>query len=194
MHLSQQETNFQDPPGAADDSFSDPFRRKSMRNLMIFVVTILLASCVAAPKTVSEFRQVMQNRPAFMKEESHVINRELSVIERDLGRKSKECLQFGYSTSTRSGASARNNTVVYHPHIRTNGKNKAELFIQEERTPQPVGAPKGGAYIFLADLKQITSSKTQMILYGPSFPTWQPIFDAIKGWSEGKNIKCPDSP
>jgi hypothetical protein len=75
-----------------------------------------------------------------------------------------------------------------------NGTNKAEMYLQEERIPQPVGAPKGGAYMFLADMKQGTSGKTQMTLYGPSFATWQPIFDAVKGWSEGKNIKCPDSP
>jgi hypothetical protein len=165
-----------------------------MQNFLILIVAILLASCAPAPRSVAEFRQAMLGRPAMMKQESHTVNRELSVVVNDLGRKSKECLQFGYSSTTRAGASARSNTVVYHPHIRMNGKNKAEMFIQEEHIPQPVGSPKGGAYIFLADMKQATSAKTQMTLYGPSFPTWQPIFDAIKGWSEGKNIKCPDSP
>jgi hypothetical protein len=165
-----------------------------MQKLMVFVVTILLASCVPAPKSVGEFREAMRGRPTMMKEESHNINRELSSVVKDVERKSKECLQFGYSTSTRAGASARTNTVVYHPHTRTTGKNKAEMYIQEEHIPHPVGSPKGGAYVFLADMKQVTSAKTQMTMYGPSFPTWQPIFDAIKGWSEGKNIKCPDSP
>ena len=174
--------------------FPSNYLGESMQKIMAFVVMLLLASCAPAPKSIGEFREAMSGHPAMMKEESHNINRDFSVIVKDVERKSKECLQFGYSTSTRAGASARTNTVVYHPHIRMNGKNKAEMFIQEEHIPQPAGSPKGGAYIFLADIKQVTFAKTQIIMYGPSFPTWQPIFDAIKGWSEGKNIKCPDSP
>jgi hypothetical protein len=73
------------------------------------------------------------------------------------------------------------------------GKTKAEMYIQEEHIPAAIGSPAGGAYVFLADMKT-SSSKTQMTIYSPSFPTWQPIVDAVKGWSEGKNIKCPDSP
>jgi len=63
-----------------------------------------------------------------------------------------------------------------------------------ERIPKSIGAPEGGAYVFLADIEQITAAKTRVSMYGTSFPTWQPIFDAIKGWGEGKNIKCPDTP
>jgi len=165
-----------------------------MQKSVILLIPFLFASCVPAPKSVNEFREAMQSHPAMMKEEQHNINRELSIVVKDLERKSKECLQFGYSASTRAGASARTNTVVYHPHTRITGKNKAEMYIQEEHIPQPAGSPKGGAYVFLADMKQMSSSKTQMTIYSPSFPTWQPIIDAVKGWSEGKNIKCPDSP
>ncbi len=165
-----------------------------MRKLIILVVPCLLASCVPAPKSVNEFREAMQSHPAMMKEESHTINRNLSVVVKDLERKSKECLQFGYASTTRAGASSRTNSVVYHPHVRMSGKAKAEMFIQEEHIPAAVGSPKGGAYVFLADIKEASSSKTQMTIYSPSFPTWQPIIDAVKGWSEGKNIKCPDSP
>jgi len=165
-----------------------------MQKLVILLVPFLFASCVPAPKSVNEFREAMQSHPSMMKEESHAVNRDLSVVVKDLDRKSKECLQFGYKSTTRAGASARSNTVVYHPHVRMSGKAKAEMFIQEEHIPAAIGSPKGGAYVFLADMKQASSSKTQMTIYSPSFPTWQPIIDAVKGWSEGKNIKCPDSP
>ncbi len=162
--------------------------------LFFSVVLLLLFSCAPAPQSVREFRDAMQTHPASMKQETHTANRNLSAVVSDLDRKSKECLQFGYSSTTRAGASARTNTVVYHPHIRMNGKGKAEMFLQEEHIPAAVGSPKGGAYVFLADLKQASASKTQMTIYSPSFPTWQPIIDAVKDWSDGKSAKCPDSP
>jgi len=165
-----------------------------MKMFIVLLLPFLLASCAPAPKSVNEFREAMQSHPAMMKEESHTVNRNLSVAVKDLERKSKECLQFGYQSTTRAGAASRSNTVLYHPHVRMSGKAKAEMFIQEEHIPAAIGSPKGGAYVFLADMKQISSSKTQMTIYSPSFPTWQPIVDAVKGWSEGKNIKCPDSP
>jgi hypothetical protein len=165
-----------------------------MRKLIFLVVPFLFSSCVPAPKSVNEFREAMQSHPSMMKEESHTVNRNLSVVVKDLERKSKECLQFGYESTTRAGAAARSNAVLYHPHVRMSGKAKAEMFIQEEHIPAAIGSPKGGAYVFLADMKRVSSSKTKMTIYSPSFPTWQPIIDAVKGWSEGKNIKCPDSP
>ncbi len=165
-----------------------------MRILIVLVILHLFASCAPAPKSVSEFREAMQGHPAYMKEESHAVHRTLPVVVKDLERKSKECLQFGYQSTTRAGASARSNTVVYHPHVRMQGKTKAEMYLQEERIPAAIGAPEGGAYVFLADMKQVSSGTTQMTIYSPSFPTWQPIIDAVKGWSEGKNVKCPDSP
>lgn len=165
-----------------------------MRKLVISAVLLLFAACVPAPKSVNEFREAMQSHPAMMQEESHTASRNLSAVVKDLDRKSRECLQFGYASTTRSGAAQRSNTVVYHPHVKMRGQAKAEMYIQEEHIPAAVGAPKGGAYVFLADMKQASSGKTQMTIYSPSFSTWQPIVDAVKGWSDGKNIKCPDSP
>ena len=164
-----------------------------MKHCIILAALFLFAACVPAPQSVGEFRKAVQGHPSMIKEESHAVNRDLSTVVKDLDRKSQQCLQFGYSSTTRAGAAQRSNTVVYHPHVRMKGKDKAEMYIQEEHIPAAVGSPKGGAYVFLADLKA-SAAKTQMTMYGPSFPTWQPIFDAVKGWSEGKNIKCPDSP
>lgn len=164
-----------------------------MHRSTVLLILLFLSACVPAPQSVTEFRAAMQSHPSMMDEETHTVNRDLSSVVGDLDRKSKQCLQFGYQSSTRAGASARTNTVVYHPHVRMRGQGKAEMYIQEEHIPAAVGSPKGGAYIFLADLKAV-SSKTQMTIYSPSFPTWRPIVDAVKGWSEGKNVKCPDSP
>jgi hypothetical protein len=165
-----------------------------MWKMVMLALLFLAASCAPAPQSVSEFREAMQGHPMYMQEESHTVNRNLAAVVRDLDRKSKECLQFGYASTTRGGASQRSNTVLYHPHVHMRGKTTAEMFLQEEHIPAAVGSPKGGAYVFLADMKQSSSGKTQMTIYSPSFPTWEPIVHAVEKWSEGKNAKCPDSP
>ena len=168
--------------------------RMSVYRLVIGCCVVGLASCAAAPKTVSEFRTAVIQGAAFMTQETHNINREFSAVVKNVGSKSKECLGFGYTTSTTAGASSRQTSVTYRPTVKVVGNDKAEMFMQEKRTPQPIGSPEGGAYIFLADINRVSDTNTRITMYGPSFPTWKPIFRAIKGWAEGENVKCPDSP
>ena len=169
-------------------------KRVSMQRLMIACCAVLLASCAAAPKTVTEFRAAMIQKPAFTKQEVHVINREFSVVVKNVERKSKECLGFGYTTTTTAGVGSRQSTVVYHPHVKVVGDGTAEMIMQMEHIPKAIGSPEGGAYVFLTDIKKMSATKTRITMYGTSFPTWEPIFSAIKGWAEGESVKCPDSP
>ena len=166
----------------------------SVHRLVIGCCIVGLASCATAPKTVSEFRTAVSQGTAFMTQETHNINREFSIVVKNVESKSKECLGFGYTTRTTAGASLRQTTVTYHPTVKVVGNGKAEMFMQEKRTPQPVGSPEGGAYIFLADINRVSATQTRVTMYGPSFPTWKPIFRAIKGWAEGENVNCPNSP
>lgn len=163
-------------------------------NLVIECCIAGLAACAAAPKTVGEFRTAVSQGAALMTQESHTVSREFSAVVKNVESKSKECLGFGYTASTRAGASSRQTTVTYRPTVRVVGDGKAEMFMQEKRTPQPVGSPEGGAYIFLADIHRVSASQTRITMYGPSFPTWKPIFNAIHGWAKEENVKCPDSP
>lgn len=168
--------------------------RVSARDFVIGCCIAGLASCVAAPKTVSEFRTAVSQGAALMTQETHTINREFSVVVKNVEGKSKECLGFGYTATTTAGTSSRQTTVTYRPTVRVVGDGKAEMFMQEKRTPQPVGSPDGGAYIFLADIYRVSTTQTRITMYGPSFPTWKPIFNAMHGWAKGENVKCPGSP
>ncbi len=67
--------------------------------------------------------------------------------------------------------------------------------MQWERSPHSSSDPAGGYYVFLTDIERDGSNKTRLTQYGPSiFNAWQPIFDAVRGWGEGKNIPCPECP
>lgn len=165
-----------------------------VHGLMLAGCIVGLAACGTAPKTVDEFRAAVSPGAAFMAQETHSINREFSAVVKNVESKSKECLGFGHTSTTRAGVGSRQTTVVYRPTVRVVANGKAEMFMQEKRTPQPVGAPEGGAFIFLADIHRASPTQTRITMYGPSFPTWKPIFNAIHGWAKGENVKCPDSP
>ena len=99
------------------------------QRLMVACCAVLLAACAAAPKTVSEFRAAMIQKPAFSKQEVHDINREFSALVKNVERKSMECLAFGYTTTTTAGVGSRQSTVVYHPHVKVVGDGKAEMIM-----------------------------------------------------------------
>lgn len=168
--------------------------RLSVHKLVVGCFIVLLASCASAPKTVGEFRTTVSQGAAFMTQESHIVNRDFSAVVKNIELKSKECLGFGYTTATTAGASSRQTTVTYRTTVRLVGSDKAEMFMQEKRTPQPAGSPEGGAYIFLTDIHRLSATQARITMYGPSFPTWKPIFNAIHGWAKGEKVKCPDSP
>jgi len=157
-----------------------------MRKLTIACIVILLAGCMQYA-TVSELRQSPSKR------EVHNLNRELSLVLNDVRRKSIECLQFSYAHVFQSGVNVSQNLTVYNVKAKMVSANKAEMTVQMDNKPR--GAPgSGGSYVFLADMEKTTGDRVRMTLYGPSFFTWEPIFAAVKGWGEGKNIKCPETP
>jgi len=137
--------------------------------------------------TVSELRQ------SYSKREMHNLNRELSLVLNDVRRKSMECLQFSYAHVFQSGVNVSQNLTVYNVKAKMVGANKAEMTVQMDNRPRGA-AGSGGMYVFLADMEKTAGDRVRMTLYGPSLPSWEPIFAAVKGWGEGKNIKCPETP
>ena len=169
-------------------------KNNSIYRLIILCSIASIASCVTVPKTANEFRAAVIKGSAFTTKETHKINRPFSAVIKNVRRKSKKCLGFGYTMRTTIGASSRQSTVTYHPTFKILGKGKAQMFMREKRSPRPTRQPKGGTYIFVADINRISRSKTRITMYGPSISRWKPIFNAVKAWGKGKNIQCPDSP
>ncbi len=157
-----------------------------MRKITIACIIILLTGCMQYA-TVSELRQ------SYSKREMHNLNRELSLVLNDVRRKSMECLQFSYVHVFRSGVNVSQNLTFYNVKAKMVGANKAEMTVQMDNKPRDAPG-SGGMYVFLADMEKTAGDRVRMTLYGPSLSSWDPIFAAVKGWGEGKNIKCPETP
>jgi hypothetical protein len=51
--------------------------------------------------------------------------------------------------------------------------------------------PEGGYFLLVADAYPIDEKRTQVDLYRPSIGH-KVLIKAVKGWSTGKNVGCPD--
>lgn len=166
-----------------------------MRRLAVLFCALFLVSCTTPPRTSGELREGKGRSMGLSKREAHELNREFSAVVNDVKRKSTECLRFAYTTSTTQGGTALpNRTTFYNVGLKMLGNGKAEMTMQQDRRPRAKHDPEGGYYVFVADIERIAAKKTRMTIYGSSFPTWRPIFEAVKGWGEGKNVACPDTP
>ena len=164
-------------------------KREKMNKIIVIFVAMVIIGCAPAPKTVKEYREAMSKGPAFTKHEKHIIKRSFPDVLADVKRKSKECLNLGFTRSTTRNGMTHQSTMNFIPNIEPTEKGKSALTIRMTNR-----GPNEGAYVFLADMETIEPNKTQMVMYGSSFPTWQPIFDAVRGWGGGQNVPCPDTP
>lgn len=166
-----------------------------MKGLIAILCITVLSACTTPPRTAGELRDGKGNSIGLSKKETHDINKKFSSVVKNLKRKSEECLRFSYSTTSNYLGTVRSHgTTLYNENVKVVSKGKAEMTVQKDRMPRADHDPEGGYYVFLTDIKATSANKVRLTMYGPSFSTWQPIFNAVKGWAEGKNIKCPETP
>lgn len=162
-------------------------------SLLLFILSIF-TSCTTLPRTSGELRQGT-TAWGLTKTESHVIKRQYSLTLSDIKKNAMKCLNFSYSQSSYYGNTyMAQGTKVYNPKVVNTGPGKAEMTMQWERLPRNNHDPEGGFYIFLADIEKISRHKTRLTMHGSTFTTWDPIFSAVKGWGEGKDVACPETP
>jgi hypothetical protein len=157
--------------------------------IMILVCTLSLISCSTLPRTAEELRGGQDGGVGVSKRGTHLIDREFSLVVRDVERRSKECLDTAYTVT--SGPYGAQNSTFNRVSMKAVGSGKAVLTIQWDRMPRASHDPDGGYYLFVADINKTQASKTSITIYGSKYYPWESAYDAIKGWGEGKNIRCP---
>jgi len=105
-----------------------------------------------------------------------------------------ECLHFSYEQTTFNGNIHMTRTNIYNPKLVITGPGKAEMTMQWQRLPGNDYDPEGGYYVFLADIEKTENERTRLTMHGSSFFTWNPIYNAVYVWGQGKTIECPKTP
>jgi hypothetical protein len=83
--------------------------------------------------------------------------------------------------------------TTYKPTVVVTGK-KAKLHVQQHHKQGVLAVskePEGGYYLLVADAQPLTPTKTRIDLYHPSMGH-SVLIQAVKNWTTGQNIGCPD--
>ena len=159
------------------------------------MVALFLAACSIppAPQNRQELIVGVKQGATFTQHETHIINRPIAKVYNSLRPKIRKCLSVKVTSTRQQGYAIHTSTSIYRPSMRKVGKSRAEISLQVEHIPRPIGntMPKGGFYLLATDIEAVAKNRTRITTYGPSIGH-DDLFVALKDWAKGKNIPCPD--
>lgn len=173
----------------------------TVRVFALIMVLIHVAACAVSPAMIPQTREQMkagvisnQERPGYTVETVSSTSSMDQVVSM-LQKKSRECIDMvkEYQRTNHMGV-IFSETLEYTGQIERLSSAKAEYTI---RSLYSVGAhkymPDGGYYLLAVDVERGQES-TQATLYGDSEKTFAAIYQAVKGWAQGKDLPCPRLP
>jgi hypothetical protein len=158
----------------------------------LVLLSVLLAACVQMPQTAEEFRKAVPGA-MMTKTESYEVNRPVKDVAAAFRRRAPECLKVSVRTVSQTSGSYQNILTEYTPTVIVTDQ-RTELHVQQLHKTgvlYPSKPPAGGVYIVVADAYPIAGNRTRIQLYGPS-KGYDVLYRAIRGWSTGDNLGCPD--
>jgi len=169
--------------------------KKSVILTIALSTVVLLSGCGAMPLTADEFRKAVPTART-AKLETFEVNRPFSAVAKTFKKKAPQCLNKTVTTTSTThgkyGPVTSRFTVTYKPTVLIS-KHKAELHVQHhtDNAIKVYEEPEGGYYLLVADATPIDGKRTRVDLYRPSIGS-KVLIKAVRGWSTGKNVGCPD--
>jgi len=160
--------------------------------IVIVLAAILLPGCaINHPQTAEEFRQAVPG--AFSgKVETFETPRAVKDIAKTFQKKAPECLDIAIETTSQTTDSYSHYTTTYKPTVVVSA-SKVELHLQRhiDNVVNISQEPPGGYFLLVADAYTVDNKTTRVDLYRPALG-FDVLVKAIKGWSTGDNLGCPD--
>lgn len=165
---------------------------KLIFGVALIPVLLTLEGCVSYPQTAAVYRQQVQDSSFFGEKKSFIVKRNFKKVVSTYRKMANKCLNLKVMTKSNSYMASGTSVDQYKATFSVS-KNKAELHVQKSigSVLTPGEVPKNGLYIFVVDIKSMRKNKTKIDMYSGSFGVTS-LASAIKGWSTGKNIGCPD--
>ena len=173
---------------------------------LLFITGIAtLAGCAVGPtpQNPQEFREAIKKGSFGTFSESYQVSNSHSKVAATLKSKANECLNRTITMqecrSTGMGApSCFNRQYTLIPKVTTKGKS-TEMTVRFKTNHGNVKEvylggppPEGGAYAAVIDAIDAGGGKTQVDVYGAQYSFFAHIPKAVKHWTEGTNLGCPD--
>jgi len=165
----------------------------TIKTTLFLIFLFMLSGCIGKmPQTPDEFRQVLPT--AFMgKLETYEVARSSADIGKTFSKYAPKCLDKRIETVSQSQTSYQYIVTKYTPTVIVD-KKRTELHVQEKHEKGVMAIyeePEAGHFLMVVDATPIGKNKSRIDFYRPSMG-FDTMVQAIKNWTEGKNLGCPD--
>lgn len=168
---------------------------KRYRHLIcLLFIVLLIAGCAGKmPQNADEFRQALAKGAFLTKVETYEVDRSTADIGKTFEKYAPKCLDKRIETISQSRTSYQHIITKYTPTVIVS-KNRTELHLQEKHEQGVMAIyeePEAGHYFLVVDATPIGKNKSRIDFYRPSMG-FKNMMTAIRNWTEGKNLGCPD--
>jgi hypothetical protein len=157
------------------------------------LAAIALSGCGSFPSTPDIMVQNAKEGKAYSDKDVFEVNRPIAQIESVFRKKADECLRAKTESRRYEGGMYRREVRVYTPKVVAD-KQRVRLTVQTitvEGATEGGPIPDDGWYILVADAYPVNAKTTRVESY-VQWPGWRSAFRAVKHWSNGTNMGCPD--
>jgi len=147
------------------------------------------ASNIGMPQTREEFVTAYKSGGLFRSAEHVAVNRPAKAVVADVTEYAKKCLNVRVTRGPSYQYKEAGGSTTYHTKIEATPNGATALSVQEKYNDRDQsGAPPGGIFTLVAEIRAAGSNKTQVNIYHASRGK---IADPLKQWIEGDKRLCP---
>jgi len=156
---------------------------------MLILFPVLTACVIGAINTREEFVAAMKTGGPFKNVEQVTVNRPMKAVVADVSEYANKCLKVRTTRAASYQYKEVGGTTTYLPKIETTRTGATALSVQEKYNDRDQsGAPPGGFFSLVAEIRSAGTNKTQVDIYHNSRSK---IADPLKQWIAGDKRLCP---
>ena len=157
--------------------------------LMSIFLPVLTSCVIGAINTRDEFVAAMKSGGPFKNVEQTIVNRPVKTVVADMTEYANKCLNVRATSGLSYRYKSAGGSTTYLARIETMQSGAAALSVQEKYNDrdQP-GAPPGGFFVLVAEIRATGNNKTQADIYHNSRSN---IANPLKKWIAGDRHLCP---
>lgn len=157
-------------------------------------IIFLLTSCgyhIGAAQTRDEFKVQTKGGGVLTREEHTTVSRPIKAVVADVKGYADKCLNVSVTTGPNYAYKEVGGTMHYHSKIDTDKEGVVTLSLQSEQGRESArhGAPPGGLFMLVAEMRAADASTTRIALN--YVITANSAVEHLKQWSNGDKSRCP---
>lgn len=157
--------------------------------LASILLPVITGCVIGAINTRDEFVAAMKTGGLFKNTEQVTVNRPVKTVVADVTEYANKCLSVRVTRAPSYQYKEAGGSTTYLPKIQKTRDGATALSVQEKYNDrEQAGAPPGGFFTLVAEIRAVGNSRTQVDLYHNARGK---IADPLKRWIAGDKRLCP---